>query len=163
MRIQKIGVHFILFALCFLFMSNTPLHSPQSEIKESTEADEAVEVNWHFLTQVKYSKRYVAQFDYYEYRPVFNDQIKALHGKEVIIEGFVIPFDSEGEALALSANPFAACFFCGNASPASVLNLQLKDKRKKYKTDDFKKFKGTLYLRDDPNDFYYYLVEASEV
>jgi hypothetical protein len=94
------------------------------------------------------------------YAPVFPDGLKAIDGKQVIIEGFVIPFDEKGDILALSANPYAACFFCGKASPASVLSLYVK-KKKRYKMDDFRKFKGVLHLNaDDPEEYYYILRNA---
>ena len=95
------------------------------------------------------------------YTPVFPKVVKALDGKEIIVEGFVIPFDQSGELIALSANPFAACFFCGKASPASVISMHLRNKGKRYKMDDFKKFRGTLKLNyDDPDEYYYILQDA---
>ena len=98
------------------------------------------------------------------YAPVFSKELLALHKKKVIITGFVIPFDLEENLLALSRNPYASCFFCGQASPASVVSLYLKNKDKRYKTDDYKTFSGTLYLNeDDPADFYYILRDANEV
>ena len=97
------------------------------------------------------------------YAPVFSKAVEALHEKEVIIEGYVIPLDPKGDLLALSFNPYAACFFCGKASPASVLSMYLKENNRRYKTDDFVKFRGTLHLnQDNPNEFYYILRDARE-
>lgn len=122
-----------------------------------------IEIDWKVLMDIRYKLRYFAEFDMEIYAPVFSKAVEALHEKEVIIEGFVIPFDEEGEFLSLSFNPYASCFFCGKASPASVISMYLKDKSKRYKMDDFKKFRGTLYLNpDDPNDFYYILRDAKE-
>ena len=43
------------------------------------------------------------------------------------------------------------------------MNLYLKDQRKRYRMDEFVKFKGTLHLNsDDPNEFYYILRNAVE-
>ncbi len=123
-----------------------------------------IEVDWKVLMDIEYRLKYFAEIDMEMYAPVFPEAVKALNGKEVIIEGFVIPFDEEGEFLSLSYNPYASCFFCGKASPASVISMYLKDKRKRYKMDDFKKFKGTLHLNhDDPDEFYYILRNAKEV
>ncbi|MGD1843413.1 MAG: DUF3299 domain-containing protein [Thermonemataceae bacterium] len=124
---------------------------------------EPVKVNWKILMNIKYKLKYSQELDMEVYFPMFTKAVEKLHGKEIIIEGYVIPFDESGELLSLSYNPYAACFFCGKASPASVMSMYLKDKRKRYKMDAFKKFRGTLYLNhDDPNEFYYILRNARE-
>lgn len=123
---------------------------------------EPIEVDWKTLMDIQYKLKYYAEFEMDLFAPVFSEAVKALHGKEVIIEGFTIPFEEEG-ILSLSYYPFAACFFCGKASPASIISLYLNQGNKRYKIDDYKKFKGILYLnRDDPNEFYYILREAEE-
>ncbi len=124
---------------------------------------EPIDVSWAVLMDIEYKLRYFSELDMEIYAPVFPRAVKALDGKEVAIEGYVIPFDEEGELLSLSYNPYASCFFCGKASPASVMSMYLQKKRKRYKVDDFKKFRGTLHLnRDDPNEFYYILRNARE-
>jgi hypothetical protein len=141
---------------------------PMAQLVTSTqEAEhpqtEPIDLAWEVLMDIRYELRYFSELDMEIYAPVFPKAIKALDGKEVIIEGYVIPFDEEGELLSLSFNPYAACFFCGQASPASVISLYLKNKRKRYKVDDFRKFRGTLHLNsDDPNEFYYILRNARE-
>lgn len=135
-----------------------------SEPVETHASSAPVTIDWKTLMDIKYELKYFSAIETEAYAPIFPGTIKALDKKEVIIEGFVIPFDEEGEFLALSFNPYASCFFCGKASPASVMSMRLKNKRKRYKIDDFKKFKGTLYLNsNDPNEFYYILADAKEV
>lgn len=125
---------------------------------------EPIEVDWKILMDIQYKLQYFSEIEMEMYAPVFSKAVKALHGKDVIIEGFVIPFDEEEELLSLSFNPYSSCFFCGKASPASVISMYLKNKRKRYKIDDFKKFRGTLFLNhDDPNQFYYILRDAKEI
>lgn len=122
-----------------------------------------IEVDWRVLMDIRYKLRYFEELDMKIYSPVFSEAAEALDGKEVIIEGFVIPFDEEEESLSLSFNSYASCFFCGKASPASVISMYLKNQGKRYKMDDFLKFRGTLYLnQDDPNEFYYILRDARE-
>ncbi len=126
-------------------------------------SESPVELDWQVLMDIQYKLRYFKELDMEVYAPVFSKAAEALHGKEVIIEGFVIPYDESGEVLSLSYNPFASCFFCGKASPASIISMYLSDKKKRYKLDDFKKFRGTLFLNlDDPNEFYYILKNAKE-
>ena len=112
---------------------------------------------------IRFQLRYNEEIEMEVYEPVFGKSQQVLDGKQVIIEGYVIPFDEDEEFLALSANPYASCFFCGEGSAASVISMYLKNKGKKYKIDDFKNFVGTLHLNsDDPQEFYYILKDARE-
>ncbi|MEM6398191.1 MAG: hypothetical protein AAF741_17700 [Bacteroidota bacterium] len=135
-----------------------------NEKTNNVSAGEIVEISWEMLMNIEYRLRYFDDLEMEVYVPVFGDDHKALDGKEVTITGYVIPFDLDGQFLSLSANPYASCFFCGQASPASVISLYLKNDKKRYKVDDFRRFKGTLHLNyDDPNEFYYILRDAREV
>lgn len=125
---------------------------------------EPLKIDWEVLTDINYKVRYFESLDMDINAPLFGKAQKALDGKEVIITGFVIPFDENMEYLSLSANPYASCFFCGNASQASIISMYMKDGTKRYQIDDFKTFKGTLHLNyDDPNEFIYILKNAEEV
>lgn len=134
--------------------------SPEPEVQRSG----PIKVDWELLMDIEYRLKYFSEIDAEMFAPVFKKEVQALHGKLVTIEGYVIPFEAEEEILSLSYNPYAACFFCGKASPASIISLFLKKKKKKYKIDDYKTFKGILYLNeDDPNQFYYILRDAKEI
>jgi len=122
---------------------------------------EPIRADWKVLMDIEYELEYYKEFNMEIYAPIFSKKVKKLHGKEIIIDGHVIPLDVQQEIVALSYNPYASCFFCGQASPASVMSLHLKDKSKRYKKDSFNKFKGTLYLnQDNPDEFYYILRNA---
>lgn len=114
-----------------------------TEIPAAYSGAEPIEITWEELMDIRFRLRYYSEVDMEMLAPVFPKALKALEGKRVTITGFVIPFDEEQGLLALSANPFAACFFCGRASPASVISMYLKDAGKRYKMDDFKKLSGT--------------------
>lgn len=130
---------------------------------DAKSSSEPIVIDWRLLLDIKYQLKYFSAIEMEIYAPVFSDSLKAIDGKEVIIEGFVIPFDETGEIVALSANPFAACFFCGKASPASVISMYLKH-QKRYKMDDFRKFHGVLQLNyEAPNEYYYILKEMRPV
>lgn len=125
---------------------------------------DAIEVSWELLTDIKYRLRYFKQIDMEMYAPVFNKKLKELDGKKVKIKGFVIPFEDQEGVVSLSANPFASCFFCGKASPASVMSMYFNDEVGLYKMDDYKTFKGILELnQDNPDEFYYILRDTEEV
>ncbi len=122
-----------------------------------------IKVSWQTLTRIEYVLKYYEDIGMEMYAPVFHDNLKKLDGKLVEVEGFVIPFEETGAEIALSANPFASCFFCGKASPASVMSLKLAKSGKKYKMDSYLKFTGRLRLNyGDPMEFYYVLEGAKE-
>ncbi len=134
-----------------------------TEIPAAYSSVEPIEITWEELMDIRFRLRYYSEVDMEMLAPVFPKALKALDGKQVTITGFIIPFDEEQELLALSANPFAACFFCGRASPASVISMYIKNAGKRYKMDDFKKLSGTLHLNlDNPSEFYYILRDAEE-
>lgn len=133
----------------------------QGVINEMMSVSQPINVEWQTLISISYKLKYFPELETEMYSPVFSDRVKALDRKEIMIKGFVIPFDEFSDTLALSANPFASCFFCGKASPASVISMYLQDKGKRYKVDDVRTFRGNLYLNyDDPNEYYYILRNA---
>ncbi|MEM6344383.1 MAG: hypothetical protein AAF927_10910 [Bacteroidota bacterium] len=122
-----------------------------------------INLDWRVLMDIRYESKYFPELEMDMYAPVFSEEVNALDKKEVLIEGFVIPLDQKGKMVALSFNPYASCFFCGEASPASVISLYLKNTRKRYKIDDFVQFRGVLHLNhDNPDEFYYILRNAEE-
>lgn len=130
----------------------------------AAEAQNAVQrVNWKTLQAISYQKKFYKEINDYMMAPVFTEDLKNLDGKVIEVEGYVVPFDETGKTIVLSANPYAACFFCGKAGPASVMTIKLKNTNKKYETDDYHHFRGTLRLNySDINDFYY-IMEQGEV
>ncbi len=120
-------------------------------------------LTWSKLENVEFVEKYVKDVEGYMLFPKFPEDLKKLNGKQVTVEGYVVPVDKTGSSVALSANPYAACFFCGKAGPASVMTVKLKVKNPKYKIDDFVKFTGKLRLNDeDIKEFYYIMEEAAE-
>ena len=69
-------------------------------------------INWATLADVSFEEKYYEDLELYLPYPTFGSQVKALAGKEVQIEGYIIPI--EPERYILSQNPFASCFFTVN-------------------------------------------------
>jgi hypothetical protein len=123
-----------------------------------------VKLSWKTMQNIKFKNKYYKEIDGEMMVPEFTPEIKNLNGQQVRVEGYCIPVDEKGHYIALSANPYAACFFCGKAGPASVMTIQFKKKNKSYNTDDYRHFQGKLRLNyDDINEFYYVLEDAVEV
>lgn len=125
--------------------------------------DGNLELSWSILAQVEFDEKYSEEVQAYVPYPNFAPIVKALDGKEISIQGYLIPVDESGgtdeSILVLSANPFSSCFFCGAAGPESVMDIMLKEKIKGIKTDKIATFKGRLKLND--SDLYYlnYILE----
>lgn len=118
-------------------------------------------ISWRTLESIGFNEKYVSELDIKFNFPVFSSTLKSLNGQPVEVQGFLIPIDHTGKTVALSANPFAACFFCGNAGPSSVMILRMKNSSTKVKTDAYKTIRGILKLNfNDPEEFYYILEDA---
>lgn len=92
-------------------------------------------------------------------QPVWTPELQRWDGKEVKITGYVIALDVDSKEYALSAFPFASCFFCGAAGPESVIELSFGEPQK-FTTDDVVTFIGTVQLNTDPLKFPVTLLEA---
>ena len=128
------------------------------------QAQEVKQIDWRFLQDVKFEEKYYKEAEGWFLFPKFGKSVKEINGKRVQIKGYVIPLDVDAGIYALSAYPFAACFFCGGAGPETVISLKLQKGHRRYKTDDIVTFTGIFALNDkDINDFNYILKEAKEV
>ncbi|MEP6712313.1 MAG: hypothetical protein ABJA37_07860 [Ferruginibacter sp.] len=119
-------------------------------------------INWDILQDVPFEEKYIKDIKGYMLFPKFPWTIKSMEGKIVEIEGYTIPVDKTGLTVALSANPYASCYFCGKSGPASVLTVKLKTKNTRYHIDDYKTFRGKLRLNATDIHEFYYVLEASE-
>lgn len=116
---------------------------------------------WKVLSKVQIEKRFDELLNYEIDFPTFSDEVKALDGKEIVLEGWIIPLDElRGENyFVLSALPFANCFFCGGAGPETVLEV-FSEKNIKF-TEKRIKVKGILNINaDDPMKLMYILQKA---
>lgn len=121
-------------------------------------------LTWRVLEKVDFEEKYVKEIEGHMLFPKFPANLKQLEGKQVQVVGYVVPMDNSGNTIALSANPYEACFFCGKAGPASVMTLKLKKPDKNYRIDDYIGFKGKLRLNNtDINEFYYILEQAEPI
>lgn len=120
-------------------------------------------VSWGILETTTLRKVTDLSSGYEFLRPKFSLDVLSLDGKRVKISGYVIPLDLEGREYALSANPFASCFFCGGGSPTSVLTLVLLPGQRKFSTDEWVQFEGVFRLNADPHSLMYALEQAIEL
>lgn len=118
-------------------------------------------ISWETLRDVTFKKKWNAEEGMFILHPTFGAKVLAFQGKEVILTGYMIPVDVDANYYVLSANPFSACFFCGQAGPESVVSVKFKKVTKRFNTDDRITVKGTLKLNaDDINELNYILTNA---
>ncbi|MCI4668399.1 MAG: DUF3299 domain-containing protein [Bacteroidia bacterium] len=119
-------------------------------------------ITWEDLSKVTFEDKFYEEINALLLFPTFSDEVKELKGKRVAIKGYVIPL-APGRYV-LSENPFSSCFFCGNAGPESVLELELVDSSAIYFSDEYMGFAGVLDLNDsDINSLNYIFRNAVPV
>jgi hypothetical protein len=74
----------------------------------------------------------------------------------------MIPVDADANYYVLSANPYAACFFCGQSGPESVVSIKFKKLSKRYNTDDRVTISGIFNLNSDDINELNYVIEKAE-
>lgn len=141
---------YFLFSFCLFFFSNTIIAQSRLTWQQLANVSiETIEDKENFMT---YNKA------------TFGEDLLALDSTEIYISGYLIPIDAMGLTYALSLNPNASCFFCGNAGPETVILLRVKPENyKRYTTDTRMSFSGRLHMNsDDKDSFIYVLKEAEE-
>jgi hypothetical protein len=103
-------------------------------------------ITWETLEDVSFTDKYSKEVQAYYYFPRFGPSVLALNNREVIIKGYVLEIDRGNDVYILSANPFAACFFCGSAGPESIVELKLPKDHPRFTMDQIVTFKGILKL-----------------
>lgn len=124
----------------------------------SLSAQSSTEVEWSTLMDITFKDIYIESEDIYVYFPLFDEAQRKYDGQEIAVTGYMIPIDVDLNQYVLSAYPFSACFFCGNAGPESVMAIYFKDDTRVYKTDERITLSGTLELNDSDVDELVYVL-----
>lgn len=123
---------------------------------------EPQKISWEALRDVTFKKKWNASENMFVLEPQFGPKVTALKGKEVSLTGYMIPVDADANYYVLSANPFAACFFCGQAGPESVVSIKFKKLTKRFNTDDRITIKGIFNLNSEDINELNYVIEKAE-
>ncbi|MFK7924721.1 MAG: DUF3299 domain-containing protein [Bacteroidia bacterium] len=131
-----------------------------SETKEAAIPEGFQKITWDQLADVRFEVRYFEDAQDSLLFPAFGEAVQAMATKKIAISGYVIPITYD--RYVLSANPFSQCFFCGNAGPESVMELNINDLEGiLFHTDEFRTFTGVFKLNDlDVNQLNYLLEDA---
>ena len=95
------------------------------------------------------------------YEPQFPSWLDKYQNQEIVIQGYLVPVDVEGNQYALSRYAFSSCFFCGNAEPNTVVELVFKERPDNLITDQFVVVKGILIFNsNDPFRLFFILQQV---
>lgn len=120
-----------------------------------------LKVTWKQLSDVIFDRKWDEKMQMPMLYPSFSRTIKAMHGKNISISGYVIPVDVKSGMYVLSANPNSSCFFCGGAGPETIMTLKFKSGKPAFDTDDYVRFQGRLRLNEkNIYELYYNLDDA---
>jgi len=120
-------------------------------------------ITWEDLGDVVFESEYHEADSSVYWYPTFGKSVLELAEKHINIKGYLIRLEWDSPAYMLSAYPFAACFFCGNAGPESVIHLHFEDEQD-YEMDEVHVFSGRLELNEqDPFQMTYHLWEVTQV
>ncbi len=120
------------------------------------------ENTWKTLSKITYKQQYDEIMGFDIDIPVFSQSIKDLEGKEVLVEGYIIPVEGykQQSNFVFSAYPYNMCFFCGGAGPETVMEVNSDDPKITYTSKPII-IKGTLELNSgDINRLMYTLNNA---
>ncbi len=121
------------------------------------------EVSWTDLMDVTFKDIYMEAEDVYIYYPLFGEKQRKHDGAKIAITGYIIPIDVALNEYVLSAYPFSACFFCGNAGPESVMAVYFRSDSRTFKTDERLTLVGDLKLNDSDVDELIYVLDDAVV
>jgi hypothetical protein len=117
---------------------------------------------WNVFAKTKFEPKYDEKSAEYLFYPTFPAELKSLVGKEIVVEGFYVPFAPEGDDyIILSKFPMSQCFFCGGGGPESIAEVNFMKDPGKFQVDDLITVKGKLTLNsEDPDHVNFILTEA---
>ena len=119
---------------------------------------------WDIFENTRYEWQYIEEMEREAELPIFDDEIKALEGTEILLTGYYLPFQIEGNRIILSKLPYAACFFCGgDAGLESVAEIQFKIDPPKFMLDEMVTVKGNLKLNEREYGHLIFILEEATV
>ncbi len=118
--------------------------------------------NWKQLAEVEFVK---SNDGYAEiYLPSFSEGIKSLAGKEITLQGYIVPNDGlfKSDEFIISSLPLAQCFFCGGDSGPESVAYVYPEEPIKY-TAKTVTVKGTLELNETDSNKLLYILNNAKV
>jgi len=120
--------------------------------------------HWGTLSMVTVNKAIDPEFGLETYETTFNPLVQALDGKEIELDGYIIPITGQvaQNHFMFSKFPQNMCFFCGKAGPESAMQVFLKGDDTINFTTDKIRLRGTLKIFQDNSSGLIYSLEFAE-
>ncbi len=118
---------------------------------------------WEVFGKVKFESIYNEKESTYLLYPKFTKELKEMEGKEVRLSGYYIPMSLDSDVIVLSRTNYASCFFCGNAGPETVAEVEPKNKFRSFTMDEKITVQGKLRLNRDDIFRLNFILEEGEV
>ena len=118
---------------------------------------------WQILDDVKFETRYVEEVDGEYFFPVVNEDLKKMIGETVVIKGYYIPVEMDGNAIIISKYPYTSCFFCGGAGPESVAAVKVNGRIGEYYLDELITVRGQFAVNDSDVDMLNFIIEDAKI
>lgn len=128
-------------------------------------AQEDTSSMWGTLSMVEIEKSFDPEFGIESIKTNIGPLVQALDGKEIELEGYIIPLTGQVEQnhFMFSRFPVNMCFFCGKAGPESAAQVYLANDKKVAYTTDKIKVSGRLKVYNDQSSGLIYTLEEGEV
>lgn len=118
---------------------------------------------WQTLGMVTFSGKFDADLMMEVKIPKISPLIEVLDGKEIEIEGYIIPLTGQTRQshFMLSKYPQSTCFFCGKAGPETAMQVFMKNNEKIKISERKVRVKGRLIVNPtDASSLLYTLEDA---
>ena len=119
---------------------------------------------WQVLAKVAYKKAYDDLLGIAVDKPLFSQDVRKLEGSRIRLSGYIIPTDGfkSHKEFVFSAFPYSSCFFCGQAGPETVVEIEARQPID-YMSDIIV-LEGVLHLNSkDVNRLMYHLSDVVRV
>lgn len=117
-------------------------------LQGTTQADvmKKDEGSWNTLSMVTFQRTFDEEFGIDVEKPIISPIIQAMDGKEIELEGYIIPLTGKIEQSHFMLSKFTQnmCFFCGKAGPETAAQVFTKDGKKVAYTDEKVRVRGIL-------------------
>ena len=120
---------------------------------------------WATLSMVTFERVFNEDWGMEIEVPKVNMAVRALEGKEIEVNGYIIPLDGKIEQshIMLSAFPQSLCFFCGKAGPETAMQAFMKEGEKVKYSPEKVTLKGVLRINEKDISSLLYTLEDAEL
>ncbi len=119
---------------------------------------------WETFADVRFEVQYVEELGSDVEMPIFDSEIKAKEGKEMVLGGYYLPLEFDRKTIVLSRQPYASCFFCGGGvGQETICEIQFAKNPRRFIPDEIIKVRGKLKLNNSDYDHFVFILQEAEL